>query len=205
MLTIRIRSAMSRSSNIQNWVRAFPIKSCFPLFEFGFLPPLLFVFRMCVVIQQRHGHAFVTQVNLYGADMRIYLLLLVMLSGPRACNCSLLWRCIANVSWKRIARIYGLSCSVSIRRLNLNRMSWAGHFCSWSMMMQLETIVCLGSYPSQHPPTLFSSLGRLAAAGSAIRGLQQQVHPFPINLYVTFYMTYLVIATVTRHLNLELW
>ena len=46
---------------------------------------------------------------------------------------------------------------------------------------------------------------RLAAAGSAIRGLQQQVHPFPINLYVTFNMTYLVIATVTRHLSLELW
>jgi hypothetical protein len=68
--------------------------------------------------------------------------------------------------------------------------------------------------PITAPPDPFQLVReRLATAGSAIRGLQQQVHPFPnvlcmcnlpINVGVSFIMSYLLIATVTRHLSLGL-
>ena len=115
---------------------------------------------MFCVVQEGLQYGFIAQVDWCGGGTYICLLPPGRLSAQHACNCSLLWRCIASGSWRRIAPTYRLSCSVSTPSWSWSRTSSVARFCLWCGMMALDSKMFRGTCPSRHLPTLLSSLGR---------------------------------------------
>jgi hypothetical protein len=73
---------------------------------------------------------FDIQGRLYGDATHASLLPHIMRFAPLACTFSLLWRCTASGSSRRIAAIWEHFCFVSTRHQNYSQVPWGGHFCT---------------------------------------------------------------------------
>ena len=114
---------------------------------------------MCVVYEGIHD-GFLAQGNLCGGAMLVCLFLRTTLSAPHACNYSLLWKCTASGSCRRIALISDLSCFGSTRRWSWSRMNLGARSCSWLEMMVLVLGVCHCPFHCPCDPTLLMSLDK---------------------------------------------
>ena len=132
MGTIRTLRDTCRSFGSPNSVRAFPPPHVVRVYAFenADFPEI-----SCLVFEGS-PYVLLLQVSSCGAGMPPAPLPPRMLSAPPARRFSLLWRCFAGGSCKRIVPIWKNSCCGSTPRLNSSHMNSAALYCPWSAAMR---------------------------------------------------------------------